>query len=219
MQGDRIKVYAWEVPVRLTHWINVLCILILSVTGYYIGDPFIHATSSKQYIMGWMRFIHFVVAYTFVMSLIIRFYWAFMGNKYASLNKWFPFSAKDWKYAFEELQFYLMIGKKQPHTIGHTALFGLAGLVVTVISLFMVFSGFAMYSVTRSGVLWTVLGGWLLGFMDLQTLRLFHHLLMYLILSIALVHVYISWYSDVRKANGLIGSMFNGYKFIPKDRD
>jgi Ni/Fe-hydrogenase 1 B-type cytochrome subunit len=219
MQGDKIRVYAWEVPVRLTHWVNVVSILVLSITGYYIGDPFIHASSGKQYIMGWMRFIHFVAAYTFLMSLIIRFYWSFMGNKYSRLKEWFPFSAQDWKYAFEELKFYLNIGRKEPHVIGHTALFGLAGLVVITISLFMVFSGFALYSVTHSGVLWTAMGGWLLGIMNIQTIRLFHHLLMYVILSFAIMHVYISWYSDVRKGNGMIGSIFNGYKFIPKDRD
>ena len=219
MQDNRVKVYAWEAPIRLTHWVNVFSILTLSITGYYISDPYFYAISSKQFIMGWMRFIHFVAAYTFLMSLIIRFYWSFMGNRYAKLKEWLPFSSQDWKYLIQELKFYLMISKKQPHAIGHTALFGLVGIVVIVMSLFMVFSGFAMYSVTHSGALWTALGGWLLGFMDLQTIRLFHHLLMYVFFAFAMAHVYISWYSDVKKGNGLMGSMFNGYKFIPKNRD
>ena len=29
------KVYVWEFPVRLTHWLNVICLLVLSVTGFY----------------------------------------------------------------------------------------------------------------------------------------------------------------------------------------
>jgi Ni/Fe-hydrogenase 1 B-type cytochrome subunit len=216
MPKDRSRVYAWEFPVRLTHWINVLSILTLSVTGYYIGDPFIHAVSGKHYIMGWFRFIHFCAAYTFLMSLIIRFYWSFMGNKYSRLREWFPFSAREWKYAVEELKFYLFLKKEPPHVIGHTALFGLAGLAVIGISLFMVFSGFAMYSVTHSGVLWTALGGWLLAFINLQTVRLYHHMFMYVVLAFAMIHVYISWYSDLKKGNGLMGSIFSGYKFIPK---
>ncbi|HDY70958.1 MAG TPA: Ni/Fe-hydrogenase, b-type cytochrome subunit, partial [Nitrospirae bacterium] len=39
MANERKRVYAWEFPVRLTHWINVLCIIALSITGFYIGNP------------------------------------------------------------------------------------------------------------------------------------------------------------------------------------
>ena len=35
-----VRVYVWEIPVRVTHWVIVLSILILSVTGFYIGHPF-----------------------------------------------------------------------------------------------------------------------------------------------------------------------------------
>ena len=66
MIEQRMRIYAWEFPVRLTHWINFLCIIVLSVTGFYIGRPFIHAYSTDQYIMGWVRFIHFVAAYAFL---------------------------------------------------------------------------------------------------------------------------------------------------------
>ena len=59
---QRNRVYAWEFPIRLTHWLNVLSILTLSVTGLYIGFPFIHATSADQYIMGTIRFVPFVAA-------------------------------------------------------------------------------------------------------------------------------------------------------------
>ena len=31
--------YVYEAPVRLWHWINAACILVLAVTGYLIGSP------------------------------------------------------------------------------------------------------------------------------------------------------------------------------------
>ena len=80
MQPNRIRVYAWEFPVRFTDWINVLCILAFCITGYYIGSPFMYALSTKQYIMGWMRFIHFTAGYALLLSLIIRIYWMFAGK-------------------------------------------------------------------------------------------------------------------------------------------
>ena len=33
MPNPRIRVYAWEFPVRFTHWINFLALTALSITG------------------------------------------------------------------------------------------------------------------------------------------------------------------------------------------
>ena len=38
---ERVRLYVWQVPVRVTHWVIVACIVILSVTGVYIADPFL----------------------------------------------------------------------------------------------------------------------------------------------------------------------------------
>jgi Ni/Fe-hydrogenase 1 B-type cytochrome subunit len=59
-----------------------------------------------------------------------------------------------------------------------------------------------------------MLGGWLTGIMYLQTIRLFHHLTMYLIFAFVIAHVYIGWYLDVKERSGLMGSIFGGYKFV-----
>ncbi len=214
MQDERKRVYAWEFPVRFTHWINVLCIILLSVTGLYIGKPFVHAVSSKEYIMGWMRYLHFLAAYTFLMSMIIRLYWAFLGNRYASWRVWFPFTSKQWSDLIDAVKFYLFISKKPPYAVGHTALAGLTYLFVFALFIFQIVSGFALYSVTHDGAIWTVLGGWLTGIMYLQTIRLLHHLTMYLIFAFVIAHVYIGWYLDLKERNGLMGSIFGGYKFV-----
>jgi len=214
MANERKRVYAWEFPVRLTHWINVLCIIALSITGFYIGNPFIHAVSLTQYIMGWMRFIHFIAAYTFLFSMIVRLYWAFMGNKYASWKVWFPFTGKRLSDLWGALKFYLFISKKPPYAVGHTALAGLTYLFVFAIFIFQIISGFALYSIVQEGTVWMILGGWLRGMMHLQTIRLLHHLAMYVILAFAEVHIYIGWFLDLKERNGLMGSIFSGYKFV-----
>lgn len=214
MATERKRVYVWEVPVRLTHWIFVICILAFSFTGLYIGHPFIYALSSKQYIMGWMRFIHFVTGYVFLMSFIIRLYWSVVGNRYACFTVWFPFSAQKIKDIFGALKFYLLLSRKPPYSVGHTALASVTYLVVYLIFLFEICSGFALYSVTHSGTIWTVLGGWMLRFMHLPTIRLYHHLFMYVILAFAIFHVYIATFADSKEKNGLLVSMFSGYKFV-----
>ena len=39
--------YVWELPVRITHWINAVSVVVLSFTGFYIGHPFFTATGSS----------------------------------------------------------------------------------------------------------------------------------------------------------------------------
>lgn len=214
MMQQSKRVYVWELPVRLTHWINTVCIVAFSITGLYIGNPFMHALSADQYIMGWMRFIHFIAGYAFLMSMIIRIYWSFMGNEHANWRVLFPFSAERWRDLIGGLKFYALLSKKAPFAIGHTATAGLTYLIVFLIFGFEIVSGFALYSVNHSGLLWTLLGGWLTGLLHLQTIRLYHHLAMYVIFAFVLVHIYIAWWLDSVEKNGLMFSIFGGYKFI-----
>ncbi|MBI4690299.1 MAG: Ni/Fe-hydrogenase, b-type cytochrome subunit [Nitrospirae bacterium] len=214
MQQQRLRVYAWEFPVRFTHWISFLSIIALSITGFYIGNPFIHAISSRQYIMGWMRFIHFTAAYTFLFSFLIRIYWAFMGNKYASWRVWFPFTSRRWKDLVEAAKFYSFLGKKPPYAVGHTAFAGITYFIVFLLSAFEMLTGFAVYSQNHQGLIWALLGGWMLSIFEVQTLRLLHHLVMYVFIAFSFLHVYIAWWLDTVEKNGLIGSIFGGYKFV-----
>ena len=215
MKDTKEKVYVWEFPVRFTHWINVLCILALSITGLYIGDPFTFAQSTPQYTMGWMRFIHFVAAYAFLMSIIIRLYWFIVGNKYAGLSEWTKVSEIG-----EDLKCYLLFRKRDKALVGCSALGGLSYLLLLLVFIFMVFSGFALYSVNHTGVIRTILGGWMTNIMYLQTIRLWHHLLMYVIFAFTLIHIYIIFFSESMEKTGMFTSIFSGHKFIPgKDLD
>jgi len=212
--SQRTRVYAWEFPVRFTHWMNFLCIVTFAVTGIYIGSPYAHAHSSSQYVMGWMRFLHFTAGYVFLLSLIIRLYWAFMGNRYANWRVCFPFGAQQRTDLANTLKFYTFIGNRPPYSVGHTALAGLIYLIVFLLFAFQIFSGFALYSLQQPGVWVASIGAWLLALMDAQTIRQFHHLAMYAIFAFVLVHVYIAWWMDTVERNGIIGSIFGGYKFV-----
>lgn len=211
---ERLRIYAWEFPIRFTHWINVLSILALSVTGFYIGAPFIHAYSSKQWIMGWMRLIHFIAAYAFMMSVIIRIYWSFVGNRYACMSEWFPFFGERLKHLVQDIKCRLLISKDEECMVGHTALGSLTYFIMLLIFIFQIVSGFAMYAGNHKGFIWTLLGGWLTNIMLLPTIRLYHHICMYVIAAFILVHVYFAWSEDLKFKNGLMSSIFSGYKFM-----
>ena len=53
------RVYVWELPVRVYHWINAVALVLLCVTGYMIGAPvrmFYASEAYQQYWFGWVRF-------------------------------------------------------------------------------------------------------------------------------------------------------------------
>jgi Ni/Fe-hydrogenase 1 B-type cytochrome subunit len=207
------KIYVWEAPVRLTHWVNVVCLLILSFTGIYINNPFITAASTSQYIMGWIRFIHFVTAYVFVVNWAVRLYWSFSGNLYSSWMAFFPFTKENVDKLFRQMSFYALITKKPPSEIGHSPLAGIIYFLILVLCIISMLTGFALYSLNSGGIMHAVFG-WVFLLFSIPVVRLIHHMIMWLLLYFAILHVYIVFFLNSVERNGLISSIFDGYKFI-----
>ncbi len=82
--------YVWEFPVRLTHWLNVLAIIVLSFTGFYIGNPFIQPPPGEAFLMATIRFIHFVAAYVFTLSCLLRSLLVFCWERVFPVEAIFP---------------------------------------------------------------------------------------------------------------------------------
>ena len=77
--------YVFEAPVRIWHWLTVLCMAVLMVTGYFIGKPLPSVSGEATYLfyMGYIRLIHFSAGMIFTVVLLMRIYWAFVGNRYS----------------------------------------------------------------------------------------------------------------------------------------
>lgn len=212
------RVYVWEAPVRIIHWLIVLCLLVLSFTGVYIYYPFIVGTTSKQYVMGWCRFIHLVAAYVFVVALAIRVYWAFAGNRYASWKALFPFSGKKMGEMLKQILFYSLITRNYEADPGHTPLAGLTYLVIFLLYLIQAVTGFALYSLyAPHGTMHSIFGWWF-SVATIPVTRLIHHMIMWALLWFVIIHVYIALFLDKAEKSGLVGSIFTGYKFVETEK-
>jgi Ni/Fe-hydrogenase 1 B-type cytochrome subunit len=65
------RIYVWELPVRIYHWLNVVVLMVLIATGFYIANPLAlmsQTEATNVFTMGWVRFIHFAAAYIFSSS-------------------------------------------------------------------------------------------------------------------------------------------------------
>lgn len=208
--------YIWELPVRITHWVNALSILTLSVTGFYIGAPFLGIPSGDDVLpMAMMRFIHFVAGYIFTASVLFRIYWWFAGNKYARLNQFVPTTWGRVQNTVQCALFYGFMEDESPHSPGHTGMAGLSYTVIFMLFLFEVASGFALLHMANGGgIIYAIGGGWMLDILSAGTIRMLHHVFMWCIWLFVIIHVYISWHNDIIERNGLISSIFSGYKFF-----
>lgn len=214
--GHLYEKYVWEVPVRVTHWVNMLAIITLSVTGLFIGSPKTVALTPSAFVMGWIRFIHFVAGYTFAISVISRIYWSFVSrNRYASWREFVPVLTKEGRHnMLETFKYYTFISKKVPAAPGHNALAGTAYAVVFLLYLVMIGTGFALYSERApNGILHKSLG-WLFWLFSNQGMRLTHHCVMWFLIGFVIHHVYSAWLMDVKEKGGVISSIFSGYKTV-----
>ncbi|PLX85796.1 MAG: Ni/Fe-hydrogenase, b-type cytochrome subunit [Desulfuromonas sp.] len=210
--------YVWELPVRITHWVNVLCVVGLAITGFYIGNPFYTATDTESYVMGWNRLIHFGFAYLFLVSVIVRCYWFLFGNHHASWRMFFTWATPQGrKAALTFFRYYTFTGPKLPYEVGHNPLACMAYAGIFVLFAVQLVSGFALYGQYQPDGFWAGMLGWLVVLIDLQTLRLVHHLTMWLLAGFVINHIYSAWLMDVKEMNGVMSSIFSGYKFVEKD--
>jgi Ni/Fe-hydrogenase 1 B-type cytochrome subunit len=215
-----IKLYVWEFPLRLSHWVNFLAIAVLAFTGFYMGNPFIYVPPGERFFMTTMKFAHIVAAYFFTVSFLLRIYWGLVGNSYARLRFYVPTKATLWKDMLDEVKFYLFIKKEHKPCIGHCPWAALVYLLLFVVLLVEIITGFALYSQSHQGAgfIWKVLGGWLLSFFPAPTIRLWHHIIMWLIVIFTIAHVYIGWLFDLTEKNSVMGSIFTGYKVIDEEK-
>ena len=58
VESPASKIYVYEAPLRIWHWLNALCIVVLCVTGYLIGKPPTSVVPGKlqlNYLFGYIR--------------------------------------------------------------------------------------------------------------------------------------------------------------------
>ena len=217
--GEYRWVYLWEWPIRAMHWIAVACLLVLTVTGLYIGRPYFMTSgeASAHYLMGWVRFTHFSAAAVLVMTALVRAYWLLMGNKYERLPALFPMRPRDWVNLVKMVKFYLMIEpEKAPRYLGHNPLQQLSYTGMYAIAATMALTGFALYGqATPGGVIYSLTNwiGPLFG--GMPVVRFVHHALTWTFLIFIPIHVYLAIRADHLERTGVISSIVSGGRFVP----
>lgn len=213
----------WSWSLRAVHWISVVAVLFLIVTGLYIGTPWFSTggEASSHFLMGRMRFLHFVGAGWLVAAALVRTYLLLFGNKYERWRAVLPFSKQDWKNFFATVKAYALVeSEKAPHFLGHNPMAQAAYTTIYLAGAFMVMTGFAMYGQSNPDGFFYLAFGWVIPlFGGAQSVRFWHHVVAWGFVIYIPVHVYFSLRADVTERQGLISSMITGGKFVRKSLD
>jgi len=216
--GGRVKVLVWELPIRIWHWVTALAIVILLVTGFYIGRPVVSPGtdgSADPYLMGWMRLTHFVAGFVFMLGLIVRAYWTLFGNRYTTFDVY----KKGYIRGFwETVKFYLFLRHKKPHWIGHNpmaqfaywVLFGGCSLILSLTGMYL-FVEPQPDTLLGKSFIWV---GTLFGNSTIP--RDLHLWAAWIIVVFIILHIYLAFREEYLERNGTMGSIFSGWKIDRK---
>jgi len=221
-QGPALeRVYVWELPVRLTHWIIALSIVVLSATGYYIGNPFISVPgpAGEHFVMGTVRAVHLYAAAVFTAAVLVRVYWFFAGNAYARWSEFIPVSRRRLRSLWNAIAFYSFLHREPDEYPGHNAAAAGSYAMIFAVYALLIITGLVLHA-TDAAVgspfrVFAYLAPFLFG---LPMVRLIHHIAMWIVLIFVVVHLHFVLLSALIDRLGTFDSIFTGYKFISRNK-
>jgi Ni/Fe-hydrogenase 1 B-type cytochrome subunit len=214
-----VPIYVWDLVVRWSHWLIVLSMAVLAVTGFLIGHPVIVVTgrAGDHFLTGTVRAIHFYAAIVFTLSVLSRLLWMFIGPRHARWTEFVPVSRERRRGFLGTLEFYLFFRRTPPPFVGHNPVAGAAYTAVFALYLVMIGTGLGMYALSDSAgspmrwfsFLVPVFGG-------TNMARWIHHVVMWLLLGFAVHHVYSGGLVSIVERNATMDSIISGWKFMPR---
>lgn len=219
-------VYVYEAPVRIWHWVNALAIIVLSVSGYFIGSPLptMPGEASDNYLMGYIRFAHFAAAYIFIIGFLARIYWGIVGNHHARQLFLPPlFSADFWSGVIHEAKWYMFLTKEPRKYTGHNPMAVLFMHFMLVWgTVFMIITGLSLYGEGTGFGTWqhTFFTTWVNPlFGQSQDVHTYHHLVMWWIVAFVTMHIYVAIREDIMSRQSMVSTMISGWRMFKDSRD
>jgi len=176
----------------VTHWINLICMFGLILTGFMIHFP------SADFIMGVARGAHMAFAFVILINLVVRLILSFRiktaqfgGTREGMDYDWKNFfPSKVNKHQFGPWIKYYLFGKKT-HPVGSK--YGspqkIAYFIIPFLLLGSALTGFCMWGPTSD---WGLFSGITAAVGGLMNVRIIHYFLMWIFIIFIIIHVYLA---------------------------
>jgi Ni/Fe-hydrogenase b-type cytochrome subunit len=218
--AEWVRVPVWPATLRWLHWLNVVAITLLTVTGYYIANPFFDGSrGGAGFFMGWVRFVHFAVAYGWVTLGLWRLYLLFFSrNRFVRWPALWPLkSRQDVRNMGRTISAYLLVHPENaPTYIAHNPLQQLTYTGIYVLALVEVVTGFGLYGLYHTDFwLWSLLQ-WPVGLLGEPLVRQLHYVIMLVFWIFVVLHIYLAVRADTLERHGGLSSIISGGVWLRK---
>jgi Ni/Fe-hydrogenase 1 B-type cytochrome subunit len=116
MTDSNYSVYsAWDINTRLFHWVNFICVIVLSILGLIMLNKGSIGISGNEASIG-LKALHVTIGYVFATNLMIRIIWGFIGPRHSHFGSLLP--GKNFKSELSRYQASLKTAEPQTY-IGH----------------------------------------------------------------------------------------------------
>jgi Ni/Fe-hydrogenase 1 B-type cytochrome subunit len=160
-------------PQRIAHLVNLIAMVLLIVSGFYIYRPF------AESIMGTMRYIHYVAGFILALNVVWRFYYSFLGKH----KDYFEFKPELGK-ILSVVKYYLFMGNKVDIKGKYNPLQKLVYFSIPFLIIYQGITGLALAYPDGA------LAGFIFAAGGLANVRALHYLGTWVFISITLLHVY-----------------------------
>ncbi len=175
----------------VTHWINLVAMVLLILTGFIIHYPFIAG------IMGICRGVHIFCGFILLINMLFRVIAAFFvktsptggtRKQIADYKSWLP--QKDNRHqALEWIKYYLFLKKDHPLGAKLGVPQKISYLLIPILIILMFWTGLCLWNVTMMlPAMWgttTLLGG-------LMSVRIIHYFMMFVFIIFMFIHIYLA---------------------------
>ena len=211
--------WIFSAAIRICHWLRVLSIVMLVVTGFYLAWPFLMAPQSTNVLInGWMRATHEVFGLLLVAITVGRIYlFLFSRNSVERLSIKDALTPKCW---VRQIKAVFLIGRPPHHgAYEPLQLIGYAGL--TLLLIFMCIAGLTLFAADyHNGFAGWIspatnyVSYWMGG---LANVRLWHHYVMWAIIIFVPLHVYLVMWTGMRFSQSTAEPILSGYSYEPNN--
>lgn len=217
------KKYEFSGILRVNHWVRVVTMLVLVVTGFYIADPFLVPFVSDEpvnFMNALWRYWHLVFGFLLIATTLIKIY-LFIFDRQSKNERvsFFDFiSPRIW---IQQIKYYLLIGTHPDGRGIYNPLQFIAYFLIFVTLFLVSLTGLILYMhvyhAGLGGVLYDILRPIEVMMGGLANVREIHHITMWIFLLFIPIHIYMAVFNSVYGKSGAMDAIFSGYIWHKKD--
>ncbi len=178
--------YHHPIPARIMHHVHLVCIIVLTATGFYIHKPDFSLLGID---MNLARYSHFIAAFVILLNSVTRVYWSLFGAP-RDIRYFMPEKENRGK-LFPMMAYYYFLRKTKPSTSKYNGWQKATYVIWTLAVWFMAFSGFAM--LWKTNPFWASV---VAAFGGLAMIHSIHYLVMWFFVFSVFFHVYLAFCED-----------------------